>query len=272
MLQSSRSPNLPGNLVKSINISTHPLYRNWILAPSITELANYCPYVEVLRISSPSNEVWNNLEQARLEGQWQLVRSIPDLRYGQEIEAYVQTMLAYRNTLEKVFLCGTYGIHNDVTRDVYVSQYRIIIDHLTQFRRLKCLLLYSYTNKSIFEIDDFIDNCHILEEIIFNPIRLDEESQAIAGGRDEGEITNFSAVKQLFTVKKYSGDKMMMTDRSIQYLMHKFPELNELMLNTGSYGAVTFCFFKHLNYLTRVCLLFSSIFQGYLTMKSMGHS
>lgn len=53
--------------------------------------------------------------------------------------------------------------------------------------------------------------------------------------RDECEISNLSAVNQLSSVKHFYGNNMMMTDASIQYLMHKFPQLDTLRLNTTPY-------------------------------------
>lgn len=110
---------------------------------------------------------------------------------------------------------------------------RIITDSINEFQHLQDLYFTSYTNKGIFELEHFIDNCRLLKDVEFTPICLDglHNRQAVGRRRDEGEIADLSTVNQLPTVKKFTRDKMMMTDWSIRYLMHKFPQVDRLILN-----------------------------------------
>lgn len=144
--------------------------------------------------------------------------------------------MAYKSTLERLILrTWDEDARFGEVIPYYTRVYNIIRKQLNFFPDLKLLKFFSYTNQSIFELEPIIDNCQLLKEIEITPLLLQDtvRNQQINGTRrDEGEIRYLSTVKQIPSVKKFTGERMMMTDWSIRYLMHNFTQVDTLMLNT----------------------------------------
>lgn len=232
-MKSNTGPNSPAKLVKRIDFGVIN-YGEWNPAIYITEMAKVCRNLHDFFVLGASSEIWDQLRHVRIEGLWQRVRVLPGIHDESQIMDYAPTVLIYRSTLESLMM----RIHqrSAITRDLYMELSSVITERLNEFPHLQRLLLNRYTNKSIYDVESFINPCRQLKEFWFNPIRLDGDN-AVGGarrrrGEEEGEITNLSTVPQLPTVKIFYGDKMMLTDNSIRYLMHKFPKLKTLKLNT----------------------------------------
>lgn len=219
-----KSPTLPGQFTKKLYI--HYRYfpeqnLNWdpygyfnLITKYLPNLQNLDTYIHRRMIRRILEEkVRGNLQQLR---KFSIVESTPE-----STELY----LAYRNILERLFLSDGATENSPSPKAAQVREYKRLMDKVEDFRDIKELTVDIFTNKSLFKLETHTAKFPHLESIVYVPFRnkLDDLT--------EGVITDLSQVTPVPTLKELNATSIALTDHTVAYLMHKFPNMIQLILN-----------------------------------------
>ncbi|KAI7900978.1 uncharacterized protein BX663DRAFT_515900 [Cokeromyces recurvatus] len=221
-----------GLLVKQIIFSNqvfkrrgYPLvsFEEWDIYRIFDNLGELCPNVQKVEMRFPDRYYWMSLARGRkLLGHWKRLKEVQLPLSGFEEEmAFVDSVMAFKDTLEELV------VNLDYHKLAEERYYTVIWQNLGQFVSLKRLDLHQMTQTG---------NLVELEQ------KMKELSPTVSsvsfGTYTEKNIFeskphNLSLVRSCPYVRSLKVNTVIIDNNAIDYLMHKFPHLSHLTLNTG---------------------------------------
>lgn len=202
---------------------------NQVLA-LFSSMAKYCPYLEVIDTCHNPEPMWKLLQQESKH--WKYIKEIPKVGWdGGDLNTYFDTALLYRNTLKSLYL----GDRNYFTGwdDGPRIDYLKIARRLNEFTNLTCLeVVFATTAKSILILENLINACPSLIVLKFTPTFFDQSRYF---GIENPLLINLSddhaPIQPHYNLKTFEGKGVQFTSKSTDYFIHKFPNLENLVLN-----------------------------------------
>jgi hypothetical protein len=146
---------------------------------------------------------------------------------GSHLQAYVSVCSAYCKTLKSLHLGDRVHCTND--KPMNMEKYSRLLSRLHDFTQLNELEVKVYTKRSVFELESIVDRCpSSLQKLCFSASQPNPALSFESGVRDQG---NLDLVRPYPNIKTFEGDRLMLTDSSTHYLMHKCPNVNRLIIN-----------------------------------------
>jgi hypothetical protein len=139
---------------------------------------------------------------------------------------------AFRRTTNGLHLVDGSTAKSPEPGAYYVKLYNTTLEKLQDFKNAKRLAVKVFTTENIFKLGSFLQKLRmILFVSYFLQCRTTSSTLDADGDEKEGVIQDSTAVVPKSSVKRFYGDRIILTDESARYLMQKFPQLEYLSLN-----------------------------------------
>ncbi|KAI9468438.1 MAG: hypothetical protein EXX96DRAFT_590632 [Benjaminiella poitrasii] len=238
-----------GRLVKKIvlyNLHTTDLEFQRSMFES---LAKSCVNLEELDVREPTVMCWSSLLNGYILGYWKRLFVLPEYKYAtnENRHYHESTALVFRNVLQSLMICDKLG--SRATKDgEYKFQNNILYRSLHIFTSLRKLIFKITTHQAnMHMMDILLDNLPgTIIDMVFEANTADEVAPDIISV-DRGALVaagsptrlNLSTITPNLYMKRLEIITVINSGVAIEYIMHKFPNLTELYLNTD-YNASTF--------------------------------
>lgn len=192
------------------------------------------------------DDICRSLHDLHQEGYFQQVQQIPT---ASDVEEYDYAATEFSKTLTHLLLYDQfeYSVGEEHTLQMCAK------DSLPIFSNLQHLEVRHHTNYNIFKYDEFFHPSTKLKFIKYTAFHtdinraLDQEFGYDVYERDEydaidmnmemedprEEKATLSQIKPSADVKEFKGSFIFYNDSSVDYFMHKFPQLNVLEINSN---------------------------------------
>ncbi|KAI9474028.1 MAG: hypothetical protein EXX96DRAFT_580306 [Benjaminiella poitrasii] len=218
-------PTNPGAFVKSIalDLIDNRMSRQIYLLDTI---AKYCPNVECLdELCLVDQPVFLSLLQQIRDGYWQHLKTIPSPSDEIAIESYVDTVIALRDSIEKVLLQD--HVSTELAGKGRLDQYLRLRRLLKDFKQLKTLTVRTRTRRgNMLELEDlFLDGVpSTVRSLFFNTFTVPMQ-------QTEDFHPTLASIKPCYSVKHAAINTFIDNSHAIEYIMHKFPRLDCLTVD-----------------------------------------
>lgn len=198
-------------------------------------MITYCPLVETLFTRQRFIELYEILLEVRQKGNWIHLKEIPSPLRGTHLRAYNALCLAYYNNLTTLWFGDRVHCLQGWSMEE-ITHYHDLFFEMGTFPRLTELEVKVYKSQSFFELETVLSRCSLspcLHVVRFSPFQPNP-SKAYNENHlehDDSMISNLADVKPLPSVHTFEGDRIMLSDASVQYLIHKFPKVKYFTLN-----------------------------------------
>lgn len=217
-------PSLPGVLVKKVYLQF--MDKKWNAVQHIKELIEFCPNVEILSIA-PGEEVEKLLIKGRQDGYLQKIRLCTLIEFSQSYARSCDMSIAFRDSLEYIYLQDGATPASPTPKQEYVNLYNKLMSHSSEMKHINTMNLKIFTKKSMYKLETYTNKFPLLNAIHYCPCRGDLNDE------DEGVIQDLSSVVPVSKVTMFTGSGIRLTDLSAKYFMHKFPNVNYLLINAA---------------------------------------
>ncbi|KAI7901957.1 uncharacterized protein BX663DRAFT_513046 [Cokeromyces recurvatus] len=220
------SPGRPGQMVKSLNLMNLLEGVVWDPEDYMTTFAKICPKIENIRICKPQKEFWMKLVHDRYFDRWQALKSTNLPSTEEDLMHYNCTMSVFRTTIVRLLLCDSLQRITEGERRC-TKEFKLLAHRLKEFVHLQELSIQIHTDKQLYQLDDYIQNCsntlEKLEIIAYQPMDIPSPSQ--------NHPVSLLEIEQRPTIKCLAVNMSVYNNDSLGYLMYKFPCLEQLSLN-----------------------------------------
>lgn len=200
--------------------------KKWNAVQHIKELIEFCPNVEILSIA-PGEEVEKLLIKGRQDGYLQKIRLCTLIEFSQSYARSCDMSIAFRDSLEYIYLQDGATPASPTPKQEYVNLYNKLMSHSSEMKHINTMNLKIFTKKSMYKLEIYTNKFPLLNAIHYCPCRGDLNDE------DEGVIQDLSSVMPVSKVTMFTGSGIRLTDLSAKYFMHKFPNVNYLLINAA---------------------------------------
>ncbi|CAO0791521.1 unnamed protein product [Mucor circinelloides] len=229
-----------GSFAESIDLNHVFLPQFYAASPDrfkvLTHLAELCPNVRYLSTIDTNNGFFKSLLPLYRQGHFQYLESIPVPNGWAVFRDYVQCVMAMRENLTRLTIGDATNrqcYFDDIFQDDFMDE---MISRLNEFTHLKSLSFIKHTDKYMFEFDDIVQRCPLLDSFSFTAYSL----KRIAGigmfnhlGDDVYTRVDLQQIQPRPSISSFTGNFLLMSDESLKYIMLKFPRLHYLDINTN---------------------------------------
>lgn len=218
----------------------------------ITLIAQHCQHIEDLDLPFHNASVTSMLIKERVEnGHFQAVSNLHlSTKSPGETSNNVKSAYAFRDTITWLYIYDGSPTRSPRPKEEFVEMYDNIMEKIQDFKNVKYLKvevvitrqeekenlegkLESYLSAAEFPaLTTVYHTPHRTNAIIFEPTTVtatnDDEGIVIT----EQEQQDLSSVAPMTRVEMFYADNITLNDKSVQYMMHKFPQLEIYSLNS----------------------------------------
>lgn len=229
-----------GSFAESIALNHVFLPQFYVASPDrfkvLTRLAELCPNVRYLNTIDTNNGFFKSLLLLYQQGNFQYLESIPVPKGWAVFRDYVQCVMAMRENLTRLTIGDATNrqcYFDDIFHDDFMEE---MISRMNEFTHLKSLSFIKHTDKYMFEFDDIVERCPLLDSFSFTAYTL----KRIAGigmfnylSDDVYTRVDLQQIQPRSSISSFTGNFLLMSDESLKYIMFKFPRLHYLDINTN---------------------------------------
>lgn len=157
----------------------------------------------------------------RLDGKWNFIKKIPVAFEREDIPYYATTALAFKSSLTSL-TCNDEGVERK-PYSYLDKQYDRLASKLEQFISLEHITIYKNTDERFQDFELLLNKCPKLKKLHIS-ITNTVEDQATPSTIDLKKIEIHP------TITKISGSFIIDDDNTMNYIMHKFPNLRKLSI------------------------------------------
>lgn len=224
-------PATAGKYVENLCLSTRnkrttaqqqqPKFENWNVLPTCF------PLLRNLIMSDPNGDYYDTILSAYSDGKWPLLESIVQPKKDILLGLYTKCVIDYKDNLKAVLLSDKVSRDKEERNKLYTAQYKKLSSELAEFPRLKNLTVTKHSDESLETLDSLIEKCQSLETVTLGLSPAHSESYPVRSR----EAIDLSSVTPRPLIKSLTTTAVIDRDNTLLYIMHKFPNLNQLTIN-----------------------------------------
>ncbi|KAI9342705.1 hypothetical protein BD770DRAFT_398523 [Pilaira anomala] len=183
-------------------------------------LVQKCPNLLQILTWSAGSPFWKRISQALTQGQLPKLQEL-QLCEGKCLESYIQTILLLKKTLVSIWISdGGQYCGMDLDRS---NAYRILLQEISEFKKLQYLTLRYYSNKQLSYYDSLMDDIPLLKGLTISHYATVRTKMIVEPGKPINPHPN---VRNL----NCSWD-LINNESQLRYVIQKFPKLQHLVVD-----------------------------------------
>lgn len=226
------STNQVGEFVKVFDYHNHlrgEQQQRYVLEAHFKQLVKFCPNVKTFRINEMPDTLWPEFIEQVQKGNWSHLQQIPPPGDISNIENYTKAALACPKLMAVTLI-----LWNSLS-DENEAFIKKLSQGLGAFKRLKFLTIHTLgIIEDLLELESRvpIDDCPTLEHFsLYASYALLSSNAFVEEGTQPSLEKRLTAIRPHGNLKRFEGS-LLLSDKSIKYVVRKFPNLEHLTLNT----------------------------------------
>jgi hypothetical protein len=224
----SNSKDSPGHFVKHLGMYYHgkKSFRDTCIR-YLDSLATLLPRVEYLDLPNTNPDFYSKLIDIHSNSNWKSLKywGHPDQDC---LDLYATCALLYKDTVNNLLMCDKPWVGEASDNSLYYGQYRRLYNKLDQFSSIEDLYFRRHSNDSVEQFDSVF--IKVPKVKILN-IGIYPVADRVVPRSNQPTI-DLSLVAPQPSVESFDLSSAMYDDNSLLYIMHKFPSVKSLHINT----------------------------------------
>lgn len=182
------------------------------------------PFIDTLEVHEPNEDFYSALITIRNKSKWKCLKNFELPNLDQDLEMYATCALKYRTSLENLLICDKIQFIHSNGGDIHNELYFTLLEELEQFPKVEELTIKRHTNNCLESFDKIIEKCQKLKKL---DIGIYPEFDHKITTTD----IDLSLIRPRPNIKTLDGLFVIQDDSTLLYIMHKFPQLQDLFIN-----------------------------------------